>query len=95
VALQTALLTLRELLEAMDQCLGHRGWLSCVEEHDPRCPKGRASRPEDWRGKGDWQCLCGYERLLAAREDAQKVMVLEALRRRRAREGGPPNVEHD
>lgn len=27
----------------------------------PRCPKGRVSRPEDWRGV--WQCLCGSEEL--------------------------------
>lgn len=52
------------LLDAFDVCDGNRGWLSCVDPHDLRCPKSRADKPEDW--KGNWVCECGAEEFAEA-----------------------------
>ena len=58
------------VLSAYERCEGNRGAFSCAELHDNRCPKSRATSPEQWTGT--WRCDCGREALDAALDRLEK-----------------------
>lgn len=63
---------LERIVVAFEICESGRGRFSCVDAHDCRCPKARASRAADWRG--EWVCQCGAEELDAALDGARSLM---------------------